>query len=392
MLRVTKLSKAFGGVKALTDLDLSLDTGEILGLIGPNGSGKTTTVNVLTGVYRASGGSVVMDGVDVTTKKPEQIARSGVARTFQNLRIFKTQSVLDNVRIGQSIHCTSFFARLNAVKTGAEKARSLEADQLIARFSLADRKQWEADSLSYGEKKRLEIARALAMRPKILLLDEPAAGMNAVEVDKLMHIIRSIRDSGIGIPSDQLESIFAPFIQVGRTLATPKEGTGLGLAISRDLARAMGGDLSDAPQGKSPTFLVAALKDAIGANLDRIQIVKGWLDKDGKTQERVYDVVVSGGRAIDADGRCKTAVGSTVDVDNATWTNTIGAPELITVWKDPQFDAGQRAFYYARVIEIPTPRWTAYDAKYYGLKLPPEVPMIHNERAYTSPIWYTPAK
>jgi ABC-type branched-subunit amino acid transport system ATPase component len=199
MLRVTKLSKAFGGVKALTELDLSLAPGEILGLIGPNGSGKTTTVNVLTGVYRASGGSVVMDGVDVTTKKPEQIARSGVARTFQNLRIFKTQSVLDNVRIGQSIHCRSFFSRLNALTTGAEKARRLEADQLIERFSLADRKQWEADSLSYGEKKRLEIARALAMRPKILLLDEPAAGMNAVEVDKLMHIIRSIRDSGIGI-------------------------------------------------------------------------------------------------------------------------------------------------------------------------------------------------
>jgi branched-chain amino acid transport system ATP-binding protein len=199
MLRVTKLMKAFGGVKALTDLDLSLDPGEILGLIGPNGSGKTTTVNVLTGVYRASGGSVIMDGVDVTTKKPEQIARSGVARTFQNLRIFKTQSVLDNVRIGQSIHCNSFFSRLNALTTGAEKARRREADELIERFSLTDRKQWEADSLSYGEKKRLEIARALAMRPKILLLDEPAAGMNAVEVDKLMHIIRSIRDSGIGI-------------------------------------------------------------------------------------------------------------------------------------------------------------------------------------------------
>jgi len=199
MLRVTKLSKAFGGVKALTDLDLSLAPGEILGLIGPNGSGKTTTVNVLTGVYRASGGSVVMDGVDVTRKKPEQIARSGIARTFQNLRIFKTQSVLDNVRIGQSIHCRSFLSRLNALSTGAEKARRLEAEQLIERFALADRKQWEADSLSYGEKKRLEIARALAMRPKILLLDEPAAGMNGVEVDKLMHIIRSIRDSGIGI-------------------------------------------------------------------------------------------------------------------------------------------------------------------------------------------------
>src|SRR5438094_363990 len=129
MLRVTKLRKAFGGVKALTDLDLSLDPGEILGLIGPNGSGKTTTVNVLTGVYRASGGSVIMDGVDVTTKKPEHIARSGVARTFQNLRIFKTQSVLDNVRIGQSIHCNSFFSRLNALTTGAEKTRRREADE-----------------------------------------------------------------------------------------------------------------------------------------------------------------------------------------------------------------------------------------------------------------------
>ena len=199
MLRVTKLSKAFGGVKALTDLDLSVNAGEILGLIGPNGSGKTTTVNVLTGVYRASSGSVVMEGADVTTKKPEQIVRSGVVRTFQNLRIFKSQSVLDNVRIGQSIHCKTFFSRFNALKTGAEKARRREADDLLERFSLTERRYWPADSLSYGEKKRLEIARALAMRPAILLLDEPAAGMNPVEVDKLMQIIRSIRDSGIGI-------------------------------------------------------------------------------------------------------------------------------------------------------------------------------------------------
>ena len=199
MLQVTNLSKAFGGVKALTDLDLSVNAGEILGLIGPNGSGKTTTVNVLTGVYRASSGSVVMDGVDVTREKPERIVRSGVVRTFQNLRIFKTQSVLDNVRIGQSIHCKTFLSRLNALTTGAEKARRREADELLVRLSLAERTRWPADSLSYGEKKRLEIARALAMRPKILLLDEPAAGMNPVEVVKLMEIIRSIRDSGIGV-------------------------------------------------------------------------------------------------------------------------------------------------------------------------------------------------
>ncbi|MGH8644876.1 MAG: DUF3604 domain-containing protein, partial [Gammaproteobacteria bacterium] len=152
----------------------------------------------------------------------------------------------------------------------------------------------------------------------------------------------------------------------------------------------MGGDLSDAPKGKSSTFLVAALKDPIGANLDRIQVIKGWLDEDGKTQERIYAVAVSGGRKIDADGRCKTAVGNTVDVPNVTWSNTIGAGEMITVWKDPDFDPSLRAFYYGRVIEIPTPRWTAYDAKYFGVKMPNEVPMTTQERAYTSPIWYSP--
>ena len=151
----------------------------------------------------------------------------------------------------------------------------------------------------------------------------------------------------------------------------------------------MGGDLEKAPNGKSPTFLVAALKDPIGANLDRIQIVKGWVDEDGKTQEKVYDVAWSGGRKPGADGKLP-AVGNTVDVANATWTNTIGAPELITVWKDPQFDPKLRAFYYARVVEIPTPRWTAYDAKRFGLKPLPGTQMVLQERAYTAPIWYTP--
>jgi hypothetical protein len=153
----------------------------------------------------------------------------------------------------------------------------------------------------------------------------------------------------------------------------------------------MGGDLSKAPKGKAPSFLVAAMKDPYSGNLDRVQIVKGWLDKKGKTHEKVYDVVWGDAekRRPGADGKL-LAVGNTVDVAEATWTNTIGDPELITVWEDPDFDPKMRAFYYARVIEIPTPRWTAYDAKRYGDKMSDEVPMITQERAYTSPIWYTP--
>jgi len=152
----------------------------------------------------------------------------------------------------------------------------------------------------------------------------------------------------------------------------------------------MGGNLSQVPDGKSPTFLVAAMKDAMSGNLDRIQIIKGWVGKDGKAQERVYDVAVSDGRKIDKNGRCKTPVGNTVDVENATWTNTIGDPELIAVWTDPDFDANQRAFYYVRVLEIPTPRWTAYEAKRFNVKMPKDTKMVTQERAYTSPIWYTP--
>jgi hypothetical protein len=152
----------------------------------------------------------------------------------------------------------------------------------------------------------------------------------------------------------------------------------------------MGGDLRAAPQGKAPTFLVAALKDPIGANLDRYQIVKGWMGKDGSLHEKVYDVVWSGERKPDAATGKVPAVGSTVDVANASWTNTIGAPELIAVWKDPDFDASQPAFYYGRVLEIPTPRWTAYDAKRFGVKPLEGTTMTLQERAYTSPIWYRP--
>jgi hypothetical protein len=156
----------------------------------------------------------------------------------------------------------------------------------------------------------------------------------------------------------------------------------------------MGADLPPAPKGKSaPTFLVAALKDPFSGNLDRIQIVKGWLDKKGNRQEKVYDVVWGDAdkRKPGKDGKLPP-VGNTVDVKEAIWTNTIGDPELITVWQDPDFDPKLPAVYYSSVIEIPTPRWTAYEAKRFGVTLPPEVPMVTQERAYTSPIWYTPAK
>ncbi|TBF70288.1 DUF3604 domain-containing protein (plasmid) [Rhizobium leguminosarum] len=151
----------------------------------------------------------------------------------------------------------------------------------------------------------------------------------------------------------------------------------------------MGGDLTAAPEGKAPSFLVAALRDPIGGNLDRYQIVKGWLDDKGEMHEQVYDVAWGGDRKPGADGKVPS-VGSTVDIENATWTNTIGAPELIAVWKDPSFDPKQKAFYYGRVIEIPTPRWTTYDAKRFGTKPLEGTRMTVTERAYTSPIWYTP--
>ncbi len=172
-------------------------------------------------------------------------------------------------------------------------------------------------------------------------------------------------------------------------------------ARSHDLAEAgygkgvpMGGDLPRVPAGaKAPSFLVAAMKDPLSGNLDRIQIVKGWLGKDGKGQEKIYDVAWGDADRRKLGLRGKLApVGDTVDVTTATWTNTIGDPELATVWTDPDFDPSVRAFYYARVIEIPTPRWTCYDALRFGIKMPPEAPMKHQERAWASPIWYTPEK
>jgi len=151
----------------------------------------------------------------------------------------------------------------------------------------------------------------------------------------------------------------------------------------------MGGDLTNAPKGYAPTFMIRALRDPDNANLDRVQVIKGWLDKSGKTHERIYDVACSDDRSI-KNRRCERPVGSTVDVADASYTNTIGDPLLTAYWKDPDFDPKQRAFYYVRVIEIPKPRWTAYDAKHFNIKMPDDVAMTVQDRAYTSPIWYTP--
>jgi len=151
----------------------------------------------------------------------------------------------------------------------------------------------------------------------------------------------------------------------------------------------MGGDLTAAPAGKTPSFLIRALRDPDNANLDRIQVIKGWLDSCGETQERIYDVACSDGRT-NKTHRCEKPVGSTVNVADASYTNTIGDPLLTAHWVDPDFDPKQRAFYYVRVIEIPKPTWQAYDAKYYGIEMSDEVPVTTQDRAYTSPIWYTP--
>jgi hypothetical protein len=152
----------------------------------------------------------------------------------------------------------------------------------------------------------------------------------------------------------------------------------------------MGADLPARPDGaKSPTFMVYALRDVIGANLDRIQIVKGWLDSAGETHEKVYNAAWSDDRKLRRDGKLP-AVGNTIDIASASWSNTIGASELAAVWIDPDFDPAESAFYYARVLEIPTPPWYVYDAFRFGTKIPKGAPKSHQERAYTSPIWYTP--
>ena len=143
--------------------------------------------------------------------------------------------------------------------------------------------------------------------------------------------------------------------------------------------------------GKARALVIRALRDVDGVNLDRVQVIKGWLDAQGETHEQVYGVVWSGNRKPAANGKLPP-VGNTVNVPDASYKNTIGAPMLLGYWKDPTFNPKERAFYYVRVIEIPTPRWTTYDAKIFHVKLPEKAPTSIQDRAYTSPIWYTPEK
>src|SRR5690606_16327419 len=197
VLHARKVSIRFGGLLALTDFDLAIAPGELVGLIGPNGAGKTTAFNVLTGIYRPTSGEVAIGGTVVNGKRPSQIARMGLARTFQNIRLFKDLTVFDNVRIAWHQRARAGWLRSllpTPFALGEEEEMARCAQEELERMGLWERRDELARNLPYGEQRRLEIARALAMRPRCLLLDEPAAGMNSTEKVQLMELIRAIRD------------------------------------------------------------------------------------------------------------------------------------------------------------------------------------------------------
>lgn len=203
LLEVRNLGIAFGGLQAVSQLDMTIETGHLYGLIGPNGAGKTTAFNMLTGMYVPTEGNIILDGVDITGKSPEFISKHGVARTFQNIRLFNGLSVLDNVKLG--LHNQMKYAMWDGIfrtpKYWAKEAEmNHQAMKLLKIFDLDGEADLLASSLPYGKQRKLEIARALATNPKLLLLDEPAAGMNPQETDELMKTVRFVRDEfGIAI-------------------------------------------------------------------------------------------------------------------------------------------------------------------------------------------------
>ena len=202
LLSVEGLGIGFGGVKAVDDVSFKVGKGEIVSIIGPNGAGKTTLFNMISGVYTPGAGKVTLEGEDVTAMAPHLLARRGMSRTFQNLQIFQAMSVLDNAMTGFHIRERGHVvADMLAWPTARARARKCEADArvLLQRVGLERAAEREAGSLSYGSLKRLEIARALALNPKILLLDEPAAGCNAVETEEIDHLIEEVAKEGVSI-------------------------------------------------------------------------------------------------------------------------------------------------------------------------------------------------
>lgn len=197
ILTVRQLSKRFGGIRALDRIDLGLEPGEMVGLIGPNGSGKTTLFNVVTGIYPPDRGQVLLEGTDISGNPPHRISRLGIARTFQNIRLFRNLSVQDNVRVACHRHIgygpLSALVRGGAYDRGEREVRE-RAEELLSFVLLSDRKETLAANLAYGAQRRLEIARALASAPKVLLLDEPAAGMNPFEVGQLREFLLRVRE------------------------------------------------------------------------------------------------------------------------------------------------------------------------------------------------------
>ena len=197
LLALDHCTKLFGGLKAVSDVSLSLEARSLIGLIGPNGAGKTTVFNLITGVYEPTGGRVLLEDLSIGGRPAHRIARLGIARTFQNIRLFPNLSVLDNVRIARRLHSpsTMWDAMFRTPRHyRAEKQTDERARALLGLFGLEEHADWRSTSLPYGEQRRLEIARALATDPRVLLLDEPAAGMNPNEKEELMHLIRRVRD------------------------------------------------------------------------------------------------------------------------------------------------------------------------------------------------------
>lgn len=198
MLEVKNLGISFGGLRAVNAFDLTIEKGALYGLIGPNGAGKTTIFNLLTGVYKPSEGSVTLDGKDITAKSTVEINKEGIARTFQNIRLFKGMSVLDNVKAGlHNDHKYSMFSGIFRTPAYRRVEREMDekAMELLKVFDLDGEADYLASNLPYGKQRKLEIARALATDPKLLLLDEPAAGMNPNETKELMNTIHFVRDN-----------------------------------------------------------------------------------------------------------------------------------------------------------------------------------------------------